>query len=110
MSLLSPLPQTVSIVHHTSGAGDAYGNAARTAGTPVSVAARLEQLTSTETTLGQDTVLDRWRLFLPVGTVIGAGDDVTEGGRTFRVDGTPEQVYGPAAAHHIEAVLVYTGD
>lgn len=107
---LSLLPQTVTVVTYDNSTEDAYGNPTRAQASSTSVPGRLEQMRSLETTLGQDTVLDRWRAFLPAGTAINAGDEIEEGGRRFRVDGTPELVYGASSVHHIEATLVYSGD
>lgn len=106
------LPQTLTLVRFSTGAGaeDEYGNPTLVEETPVTVRGRLDQIGTTETTLNQDTVSDRWRAFLPAGTVIAAGDVIREGGRNFRVDGTPEVVYAATSPHHVEAPLIYTAD
>lgn len=105
------LPQTLTLVRFsTTGVENEYGNMGLVEDAPVIVRGRLDQIGTTETTLSQDTVADRWRVFLPAGTVLGAGDVIREGGRNFRVDGTPEIVYGATSPHHVEALLIYTAD
>lgn len=110
MSLASLLPQTVTVVRYDNSTEDDRGNPTRAETSRSDVRGRLEQIRSLERTTGQDTVSDRWRLYLPAGTAIDAGDEVEEGGRTFRVDGTPALIYGAVSVHHIEAILLYLGD
>lgn len=104
------LPQTLTIVRYVEGAEDEYGNPEMVEDAVVEVRGRLEQITSRETTVDRDTVLDRWRAILPAGTDVTAGDDVIEGDRTFQVEGTPEVMYGATSPHHVEVVLTFRSD
>lgn len=110
MSLSQLLPQTVSLVRYTASGEDLYGNPDVTGTTVATSRARLEQLGSRENDTDRMTVTDQWRVFLPAGTQLRAGDELLEGGRRFRVEGTPEVVYGASSAHHVEARLTYAGD
>lgn len=104
------LPQTVTVVRYVEAAENEYGNPDFVEEAATEVKARLEQIATRETTLDRDTVLDRWRAILPAGTDIGPGDDIVEGDRLFKVEGTPEIVYGASAAHHVEVLLTYRAD
>lgn len=110
MSFTSLLPQTVTVVRYAEASENEYGNPDLVAEAEVEVRARLEQIASNENDLERRTAVDRWRAFLPVGTDVTAGDELVESGRTFRVEGTPEVVYGASAPHHIEVVLIYAAD
>lgn len=70
--------------------------------------ARIEQRGSIE---GEAFVADRWRASLPWGIDIDADDELHEGGRTFRVDGTPNimSIPGFPALDRVEVELLYVG-
>lgn len=80
------------------------GEVSRTEGVP----ARLEQQGSVE---GEEYVADKWRAFLPADVVLGSGDRLIEGGRTYAVDGSPELVGIPGFPYmsHVVAHLVIVG-
>jgi len=99
----------VEIVRYGDGAEDDLGRPARAVlSRQADVPARLDQLSSVE---GESFTADRWRVELPLDTVIDAGDEVIESGRRFTVDGTPNRLTHPflPALSRIEAHLNYVG-
>lgn len=109
MTFRALLPHSVTIVRYDDSTEDAYGNPVRAETGRSTSPGRLWQVATEEREDGENTVVDRWKVFLPAGTALDAGDELLEGGRRFEVLGTPEQVYAARTVHHIEAQLRYVG-
>ncbi len=81
--------------------GDAYGNTLKdwTSTTSTPVVGLVEALPSDESPLsgGRTQVTNRFRVWLPAGTPVAAGDRLSWLGRTLEVDGDPE-VFADAVA------------
>jgi len=105
MSLQSLLTETVTVVRRAYDAIDAYGNPQPGTETSVSYPARVEQLSSEETNTDRDTVVARWRMFLPADADITPFDRVESAGRVFEVDGDPIERRAPRGTHHLEVEL-----
>lgn len=94
------------VTRATSGSLDAHGNAILTE-TTMDTICELQQSARSENPT-QTVARDQWRLFLPAGTDLQAGDQVTVGELVLEVDGEPWPVRDPigGATHHIEATVV----
>ena len=69
---------------------DAYGDIQPGTETATTYPARFEQLDSEETARDRDTIVARWRVFLPAGAVVnGFARVVDQDGRHFRSAGRP---------------------
>jgi hypothetical protein len=106
VSLASLLSQTVSIQNMTEGSEDGMGNAELAAsGAPVTTNGLIQQTSTQEVTIGRDTAVSDWVLYLGAGESIGYQDLVSEGGRTFEVVGDPYRVRSPLGEHHLQVRL-----
>lgn len=101
-------PCTVARVAPDGGRDD-YGNA--TDGRPQTTATRceLQQTTRGEGDQGEP-VATGWRLFLPAGTLVDAGDTVEVDGIRYEVDGDPWRARSPVTGTetHVEATVTRT--
>lgn len=75
------------------------------AATSTSSAADVQPLQTTEQIVGQDSVVTRWRIYLPAGADLVYTDRVDWDGSTFEVDGEVERWKRRGVLHHLEAVL-----
>jgi hypothetical protein len=89
VTLLSLLTMPITVKPYVAGAADEYGDSATSFGDPVVWQGRLEMTDSKEVTIGRDTVIADFRLFLPPESDIGPFDRVESEGRTFEVVGLP---------------------
>lgn len=106
MSFASLLVEDITIVH-AGQTVDRYQDTTDdwSTATRVAVKGRLQQTSTTEVTVGRDTVMADWTLFLGADAVIGPSDRVEANGATYEVVGQPAVVYGRAAPHHLEVRL-----
>lgn len=109
VSLDSLLTQDVTVLAPAAGPLDRYNNPTRDWENAAETThkGRLEQTASTEVTLGRDTVVSDWLLFLPPEAVITPYDRVVVDGRTgeFEVVGLPDIEHTPRGPHHLEVRL-----
>lgn len=109
MSLARLLNQPLTIQTMGVATKDIYGNTIQApAGVPVAGVGLLDQKDTIEYVNGRDTVVTKWKCFLPASTLIGKLDYINFGGQKFQVDGEPYQVYNPRlrAVSHIECKLI----
>lgn len=106
MSLDTLLRQDIQIITPATGTDD-YGNTTFdwVNATSVTVKGWIQQATSTEVSVGRDTVVADHTLFLHATAVITAYARVWHDGRTFEVVGLPDVMDRPAAGHHLEVHL-----
>lgn len=91
------LTQPVTILRHSAGEVDGYGNPSSAWSAAETVDARMEQRPGTERSTDGTVITSDWVLFLPPETVIYATDRVTDGyGRTFEVVGPAQMASTPA--------------
>lgn len=97
------------LVQSVNGPGvDEYGNPAPgEAGPPVTEYGFLEQKDTTETVLDRQTVVSRWKVYLPKDSTVTATGYITFDGKRFQVDGEPWRVFNPRrqVVDHVEANL-----
>jgi hypothetical protein len=104
------LATPVTVKHYDEGPRNRQGNATRVLTGTDEYRGRLWQEATQETVLGRDSVVDIWRLVLPAGAVIDAGDEVSDAAHTFTVEGTPARpLDGRGREHHVAARLRYVG-
>ena len=98
----------VEIVHYGPTGEDDLGRTVRGEVARFDTIARLEQRGTVE---GEAFVANQWRASLPLGTDIDADDILLEGGREFKVDGTPNimSIPGFPALDRVEVALTYVG-
>lgn len=102
-------------IHHRARVQDfdGYGNPIDVEETVIVARAHLEQMTTTETEVGQDTTGATWSMFLPAGTLIDALDriEVPDRGLLFEVEGLPSRPWRPSTGeHHVEVRLQLIND
>lgn len=106
MSITTLLSETVTILRHTPGARDEYGNVAATWPAAETVRCRLEQRRSIEVTQDRQTVVSDWVLYLHPDQVITAKDRFLDRfGRTFTVVGAPAMQSTPTRDAYVEVSL-----
>jgi hypothetical protein len=111
MTLAHLLNQPLTIQTMGGTTTDEYGNTVLApAGDPVPGVGLLDQKDTIEFLNGRQTVVTKWKAFLPAGTVIGATDYINFDAQKFQVDGEPWPVYNPRTRQvsHIECTLVVT--
>jgi hypothetical protein len=69
------------------------------------IAALVQQDDSEELTVGQDTRITKYLVFLPAGTAINALSRVQWKGVEHEIDGDPERLDGATGEHHVEAYM-----
>lgn len=69
----------------------------------------IELRSSAENTDDRETAVSTWLLVLPAGVDVVYTDRIEYGGFTFEIVSLPDTKNTPAAPHHIEAELRYTG-
>ena len=106
MSLATLLTQELTILRHTPGAEDQFGEAADGwVPDAETVRGRLEPQSAEEITLDRQTVVADWLLFLHKDVVILPRDRVADGfGRTFEVLSAAMQAT-PRGDSHLEVKL-----
>jgi hypothetical protein len=82
----------VVIVRLSDGATDEYGRPSRDESERLNTRARIEQRSSVE---GEAFTTDVWRIALPAGTQIDAGDEVEYSGKRFSVINAPDNLSIP---------------
>jgi hypothetical protein len=107
MSLAGLLNQTVSIqrMSPSDDEDDSGDHPLEPDGEPVESRGRLQKLEigPGEFTVGRDTSVTDWMLYLPAGVAIDHQDVVTVDGQAYSVLGTPYPVQTPIGTHHIQA-------
>jgi hypothetical protein len=107
VSLATLLTETVTILRHTVGAEDVFGDETSTFTSVGDYAARLEQRSAQEVTRDRQTVVSDWALYLEPTTVLSELDRITDRfGRTFEVVASAMQST-PRGDHHLVAALVH---
>lgn len=99
------LSDTVTVVHVTYDAVDAYGDAQAGTTTSETVRARLEALSSDELVRDREVIVADWRVFLPADVTIGPFDQIEAAEKTFDVWGDPIRRHSPRGTHHQEIRL-----
>jgi hypothetical protein len=99
---------TVAIVRLSDGAADEYGNPSRDEAERIESRGRIEQRASRE---DEAYVVDVWRIALPAGTRIDAGDEVEYQGKRFSVINAPDNLSIPgfSALDRVEVDLKFVG-
>lgn len=99
---------SVIIVRLSDGAVDEYGKPSRDTASRISSKARIEQRASRE---GEAYVIDIWRIALPAGTTIDAGDEVEYQAKRYTVSNAPDHLSIPgfSALDRVEVDLKYVG-
>lgn len=111
MSLVQLMNQPLTIQTVGGTTLDEYGNTVLTpVGAPVAGVGYLDQKDTIEFLNDRQTVVSKWKAFLPLDTVIGPMDYINFGAQKFQVDGVPWPVYNPRTklVSHIECTLVVT--
>jgi hypothetical protein len=99
-------PLTVQSVEGTT--TDEYGNTVPTpVGSPVPTLGYLEQKDTIEYLTDRQTVVSKWKAFLPATTAVGPMDYINFESQKFQVDGEPEHLWNPRtkSVSHIECKL-----
>lgn len=115
MSLTSLLSELVTHEAIGDGTADRYGVPAEVVITSTpNVPARLEQLDATEVSIGEDTVVADWRIFLEPTFTFSVRPHrdrfIDSAGRVFEVIGAPHLQRTPRGGHHFEARLRFIED
>jgi len=99
---------SVVIVRLSDGPTDEYGKPSRDESERILSKARIEQRTSPE---NEAYTVDTWRIALPKGVAIDAGDEVEYLGKRFTVTDAPDNLSIPGfcALDRTEANLRYVG-
>lgn len=108
MSIRRLLNQPLTVQSVAGTATDEYGNTIPApVGDPVPTVGYLEQKDTIEYLLDRETVVSKWKVFLPAGTAIGPMDYVNFNSQKFQVDGEPEHLWNPRtkSVSHIECKL-----
>lgn len=106
MSLQGLLSEVATVYIPDFDAVDAYGDIQPGTETATTYPARFEQLDSDETLRDRDTIVGRWRVFLPAGAVVnGFARVVDQDGRHFEVQGDPVERRAPRGVHHLQVPL-----
>ena len=111
MSLARLLNQPLTIQTMGGTTTDEYGNTIPSpVGSPIAGFGLLDQSSTVEYLNDRQTVVTKWKAFLPVGTAVGPMDYINFESQKFQVDGVPWPVYNPRTKQvsHIECVLVVT--
>ena len=99
-------PLTVQTVGGTT--TDEYGDTIVVpTGDPVPALGFLEQKDTIEYLNDRQTVVSKWKAFLPADTAIGPMDYINFNSQKFQVDGEPEHLWNPRtkSVSHIECKL-----
>lgn len=106
MSFDGLLTQTVALLEPAADTDD-DGNPVDDWGSATSTDSKglLQQTSAIEVTLGRDTVISDWLLFLPADAAVDAVARVVVDGSTFEVVGRPDLVRTPRGVHHVEVRL-----
>lgn len=108
MSILRLLNQPLTVQSVAGTTTDEYGNTIPTpVGAPVPTFGFLEQKDTIEYQGDRQTVVSKWKVFLPSTVVIGPMDYVNFNSQRFQVDGEPEHLWNPRtkSVSHIECKL-----
>lgn len=108
MSILRLMTQPLTVQTVEGTTTDEYGDTVPTpAGDPVPMFGFLEQKDTIEYLNDRQTVVSKWKAFLPATTVIGPMDYINFDSQKFQVDGEPEHLWNPRtkSVHHIECKL-----
>jgi len=99
---------SVIIVRLSDGATDEYGRPSRDEAERLNSRARIEQRASRE---GEAFTVDTWRIALPAGTLIDAGDEIEYQAKRFSVINAPDNLSIPgfSALDRVEVDLRYVG-
>jgi hypothetical protein len=107
VSLDTLLSEEVTILRHSAGAEDVFGDETDTFTSVGTFACRLEQRSAQEVTRDRQTVVSDWVLFLHPTTVLSERDRVTDAfGRTFEVVASAMRS-APGRDVFVEASLVH---
>jgi hypothetical protein len=106
--ITSLMNDDVIIVRLSDGAVDEYGRPSRDEAERLNSRARIEQRSSRE---GEAFTVDVWRLALPAGSLIDAGDEVEYLGKRFSVINAPDNLSIPGFPFldRVEVDLRYVG-
>ena len=108
MSLQKLMNQPLTIQTVSGTTIDAYGNTIPgPLGPPTATVGYLELKETIEYLLDRETVVSKWKVFLPANTVVAYRDFVTFQAQKFEIDGEPWHVYNPRTQQvsHLEANL-----
>jgi len=90
--ITSLMNDTVTIVRLSDGTTDEYGRPSRDVAERIDSRARIEQRSSRE---GEAFTTDTWRIALPAGSQIDAGDEIEYSGKRFEVINAPDNLSIP---------------
>ena len=103
MALRDLLQQPVTINHVAETASDAYGDPEPSVASTTSTKGWLDPVSETEELIEQETTRTLWRLFLPAGTTVAAGDQASVALRSLRIiEVLPFTNPRTGEAHHVE--------